>query len=83
MRDAFPDPGDGIARTGITCQHCRLPTTLTVKGVFHNPERGTQQRFCSPACRQAAYRRRLAGVPETTAPQRQGGRDRALKHQDQ
>jgi hypothetical protein len=33
-------------------------------------------RFCDAACRQAAWRRRKAGVAE--APQRRGGRSRGL-----
>ena len=36
------------------------------------------QRFCDPACRQVAYRRRRANAPENTPVQRQGGRGRKL-----
>ena len=36
------------------------------------------QRFCDPACRQVAYRRRRANAPENTPAQRQGGRGRKL-----
>jgi len=46
--------------------------------VLTRTPRGSAQRFCTPACRQAAYRRRRAHVAEDTPPQRHGGRDRHL-----
>ena len=80
MRDAFPLPpnGDGLNRTGLKCQHCGREIVLSVEGVFNVPARGSTRRFCDPACRQAAYRRRQAQVPENTPAQQQGGRRRQL-----
>ena len=68
MRDAFPLPPnqDGLARTGITCQCCGRVIVVSVEGLFHTSERGSAQRFCDQACRQAAYRRRQADMPENT-----------------
>lgn len=57
MRDAFPLPPnqDGLARTGITCQCCGRVTVLSVQGLFQTSARGSAQRFCDPACRQAVF----------------------------
>ncbi len=74
MRDA----SDKAARHGFTCPVCARFTVTAVDGLFRNPGVGSPQRFCSPACRQAAYRRRRAGVPEDTARQTTGGRNRNL-----
>ena len=35
--------------------------------------------FCDAACRQAAWRRRKAGVPEATALQKKGGRSQGWR----
>lgn len=78
MRDALTPSPDGYARWGFTCQACGTGSVTTVDGLFTNPERGSQQRFCSPACRQAAYRRRQAAAPENTPRQHTGGRTRRL-----
>ncbi len=80
MRDVFPLPPnrDGLERTGLQCQCCGRVIVLSVEGLFARIPRGSTQRFCTPACRQAAYRRRLAGVQENTPAQRQGGRGRQL-----
>ena len=83
MRDALPSTPDGPARHGLLCQACHRVVVTSVEGLFHNPERGSRQRFCSPTCRQSAYRRRQAGVPETTPPQPRGGRNRSLRERDQ
>ncbi len=61
------------------CECCGTPTVIAVEGLFSNPKPGSPRRFCSPACRQAAYRRRQAGVAESTAAQRSGGRNRHLR----
>ncbi len=54
---------------------CRGRTVVTVvDGSFFNPPAGSKRRFCDPARRKAAWRRRKAGVPEARAPQRTGGR---------
>jgi len=74
MRDASDRP----ARTVTICQRCGAETVIAVDGLFRNPQPGSPRRFCSPACRQAAYRRRNAGVAETSPTQRTGGRDRNL-----
>ena len=74
MRDASDHPARDIFR----CE-CRGRDSVTaVEGPFTNPKPGSPRRFCSPACRQAAYRRRRAGVAESTTLQRSGGRDRSL-----
>ena len=80
MRDAFPLPPNrhGYARTGMTCQHCSREIVFSVEDHFQVPARGSKQRFCTPACRQAAYRRRRALVAENAPPQRHGGRGRKL-----
>ncbi len=80
MRDAFPLPPnqDGLARTGLTCQCCGRVIVTSVEGLFQTPARGSNQRFCDQACRQAAYRRRQANTAEDTPAQRQGGRGRNL-----
>jgi hypothetical protein len=80
MRDAFPLPPNshGLERTGLYCQCCGLEIVLSVQDVFAHTPRGSARRFCDPACRQAAYRRRIANVEENTPAQRQGGRERQL-----
>jgi len=77
MRDAFPllPNQDGLARTGLTCQCCGR--VISVEGLFQTPTHGSPT-LRDPACRQAAYRRRQADVPENTPAQRQGGRGRTL-----
>jgi hypothetical protein len=79
MRDAFPTTPDEPTRTGFTCQACRRFIVTAVEGIFSNPARGSRQRFCAPACRQAAYRRRNANVPESDPLQHTGGRNRRLR----
>lgn len=61
------------------CECCGRDTVTAVEGLFRVPQTGSPRRFCSPACRQAAYRRRRAGVTELTPAQRQGGRNRNLQ----
>lgn len=74
-RDASGRPARKVSR----CECCGADTVIAVEGLFANPEPGSPRRFCSPACRQAAYRRRNAGVAETAAAQRTGGRNRSLR----
>ena len=83
MRDALPPSPEGLARHGFTCQCCGRTVVTAVEGLFTNPARGTTQRFCSPACRQAAYRRRRANVTENSARQHAGGRTRRLNQDSQ
>jgi hypothetical protein len=75
MRDA----SEGPSREVSVCECCGNTTVIAVEGLFRNPKPGSSRRFCSPACRQAAYRRRQAGVAESTKAQRSGGRDRSLR----
>jgi hypothetical protein len=83
MRDASTSTTDEPSRSGFTCQACQRFIVTAVEGLFTNPHRGSPQRFCSPACRQAAYRRRNADVAEDHPRQHTGGRNRRLKTDDQ
>ncbi len=74
MRDASDHPD----HYGFTCPVCARFIVTAVDGLWRNPAVGSPRRFCSPACRQAAYRRRRAGAPEDTPRQPTGGRDRRL-----
>jgi hypothetical protein len=78
MRNASPLP----ARNELTCACCGKTIVTAVEGVFYNPPVGSPRRFCDPACRQAAWRRRRAGSDETAPPQRSGGRNRSLRQQN-
>ena len=73
LRDAS-DPG----RHGYHCAACGRFVVTAVNGLFRNPAVGSPARFCGPACRQAAYRRRRAGATERTPRQLTGGRTRRL-----
>jgi hypothetical protein len=75
MRNASPPP----VRTGVTCVSCGAFRVIAVQGLFSNPKVGSPQRFCSPACRQAAWRRRRVGVAEDAPRQITGGRSRSLR----
>ena len=74
LRDAFPEP----ARETFTCPCCGKTAVTAVHGVLANPDVGSPTRFCSPACRTAAWRHRRAGASERTPIQRRGGRGRNL-----
>jgi hypothetical protein len=78
MRDALPPSPAGLPRYGFTCQACGHVVVTEITGLFTNPTRGSAPRFCSPACRQAAHRRRCAGVTEDQPRQHTGGRTRRL-----
>jgi MYM-type Zinc finger with FCS sequence motif len=82
MRDALPPSPDGLARSGFTCHACGQVVVTTIEGLYHNPPVGSTQRFCSPACRQAAWRRRRAGAAEHTPRQHTGGRGRKLTNDE-
>jgi hypothetical protein len=82
MRDALPEGVDGSARSGLACECCGRVVVTSVEGVFSNPAVGSVQRFCSAACRQAAYRRRLGGVAEDLPRQLTAGRGRRLNGPD-
>jgi hypothetical protein len=66
-------------RCGFVCATCGRFNVTAVEGLFSRTRAGSHQRFCDHACRQAAYRRRRAGVNEDTPVQRKGGRSRRLK----
>ena len=74
LRDASAEPG----RTGFSCPTCGRFVVTAIDGWFRDPKHGSPRRFCDHACRQAAYRRRRAGVPETTPVQLLGGWRRRL-----
>jgi 23S rRNA G2445 N2-methylase RlmL len=74
MRDASNRPDRKVS----ICECCGSGTIIAIEGLFSNPQPGSPRRFCSPACRQAAYRRRRAGVAESTNLQPSGGRNRNL-----
>ena len=78
MRNASEPP----RRRGLICASCGTYTVTAVDGLFSNPRVGSPQRFCSPACRIAVWRRRRAGVSEATPRQRTGGRSRRLSPSD-
>jgi hypothetical protein len=65
-------------RETFECGCCGRVVVVEVAGVFSNPGVGSPRRFCDAACRQAAWRRRRAGVAENTPAQRRGGRGRGL-----
>ncbi len=83
MRNALPPSRSGLPRYGFTCQACQQVVTTEITGLFTNPNRGSTQRFCSPACRQAAHRRRRADVTEDQPRQHTGGRTRRLNKDQQ
>ena len=91
MRDASDPQGSGpaspaplrdasetLGREGFHCPSCNRDILTALDGVFRKRQSGSPQRFCSPSCRQAAYRRRRAGVSETVPGQFKGGRNRCL-----
>ena len=67
-------------RVGYICPPCGRFIATEVDGWSLRATRGSPPRFCSPSCRQAAYRRRQAGVAEDVALQLSGGRGRSLRH---
>jgi hypothetical protein len=75
LRDASNPP----IREGFVCASCGRFNVTAVEGLFARRRAGSPQRFCNPTCRQAAYRRRCASVPEDMPRQASGGRRRRLK----
>lgn len=75
MRNASPEP----ARSELVCACCGRRILTAIEGLFYNPPVGSPRRFCSAACRQAAWRRRRAEVEETAPLQLTGGRSRRLR----
>ena len=64
---------------GFVCPPCGRWIATGVDGLVLWAGTGSARRFCSPSCRQAAYRRRQAGVAEDLPLQLAGGRDRSLQ----
>src|SRR3954453_18423303 len=64
MRDAPDRPARDVSR----CECCGRNTVIAVEGLFRYPQPGSPRRFCSPACRQAAYRRRRPPPPPPPPP---------------
>ena len=75
MRNASEAP----TRHGVTCAGCGAFTVTAIDGLFANPPVGSPRRFCSPACRAGAWRRRRGGVAEDNPRQHAGGRSRRLR----
>lgn len=67
------------ARELFHCPSCDRDIVTAIKGLLSYRKSGSPQRFCSASCRQAAYRRRKAGVAETMPGQFTGGRNRRLE----
>jgi hypothetical protein len=81
MRNAYESPArpEGEPqRANFVCACCGRTVVTAVEGLYYNPAVGSKQRFCDAACRQAAWRRRKAGISEAAALQRTGGRSRRL-----
>jgi hypothetical protein len=76
------DPSPNPSREGFTRASCQRFVVTAVTRVFANPKVGSPARFCSPACRTAAWRRRRAGVPEDAPRQHHGGPNRSLTGTD-
>ena len=70
--------GAQITPVGFVCPPCGRFIPTEIDGLVVQAQRGSPPRFCSPGCRQAAYRRRQAGVAEDVALQHAGGRNRSL-----
>jgi hypothetical protein len=66
------------AREASRCACCGCELVTPDEGIFTRPKVGSPKRFCDPSCRQAAYRRRRAGVAEDV-PSQSGGRGRRLQ----
>ncbi len=79
MRDASTPDATPEGREAFTCASCGHLTVTAIEGLFHNPQVGSPSRFCSAACRTAAWRRRRAGATEDTPRQHQGGSNRSLQ----
>jgi len=71
-------PAPQVVRSGFVCPPCGRFIVTEIDGVLYRTRTGSKPRFCSPGCRQAAYRRRRAGAQENTPLQYKGGRGRRL-----
>jgi hypothetical protein len=78
QREVLRDASGLPARVEFRCECCGRNIVTAIEGLFYNPQTGSPRRFCTPGCRQAAYRRRKAGTPENNPLQHTGGRNRKL-----
>jgi hypothetical protein len=72
------DTAIAVGRVGFVYPPCGRFMPTEVDGLVLRARWGSPPRFCSPSCRQAAYRRPQAGVAEDVALQLRGGRGRSL-----
>jgi len=82
LRDASPTgtrtgPPETLP-VGFICPPCGRFIRTDLDGVLWRARTGSPPRFCSPGCRQAAFRRRRAGADEGVRLQQRGGRNRSL-----
>jgi hypothetical protein len=77
LSDASKAPAEEPFK-GFTCPPCGRFIRTEVNGEIIRSRTGSPPRFCSPGCRQAAYRRRRAGARESERLQHNGGRNRSL-----
>jgi hypothetical protein len=77
LSDASPAEAEA-ARSGFVCPPCGRFIPTHIDGVLLRSHTGSAPRVCSPGCRQAAFRRRRAGVGEDAPLQHNGGRRRSL-----
>ena len=77
-RKVSPAGQPPAAVSGFVCPPCGRFIRTDLDGVLWQARCGSPPRFCSPGCRQAAYRRRQAGVAESVKLQLAGGRNRSL-----
>jgi len=77
LDDASPPVPEAPFR-GFVCPPCGRFIRTEVDGVTIHGRTGSPSRFCTPGCRQAAYRRRRAGTEESARLQHKGGRRRSL-----
>jgi hypothetical protein len=71
-------PAPEVELTGFVCPPCGRFIRTDLDGVLFRARTGSAPRFCSPGCRQAAYRRRRAGAEESVRLQHRGDRRRRL-----
>lgn len=71
-----------VSPVGFVCPPCNRFVRTDLDGVLLRSRTGSKPRFCSPGCRQAAYRRRRAGVGEDAPLQHEGGAKRSLSSKE-
>ena len=81
LRDASSS-ATKVSPGGFVCPPCGRFVRTDLDGVLRRVRTGSKPRFCSPGCRQAAYRRRRAGVGEDAPLQHEGGAKRSLSSKE-